>query len=50
MAAGFLMLVPSSVVLAGDFNGSGLGPIPDNNPSGIVVSFAVSGLTAPITR
>ena len=50
MAAGFLTLVRSSVVLAGDFNGSGLGPIPDNNPSGIVVSFAVSGVTAPITK
>ncbi len=28
--------------------GNGTGPIPDDDPSGIVVSFPVSGLTAPI--
>jgi subtilisin-like proprotein convertase family protein len=49
-AIGFLTFVSSSIALAGNFTGSGIGPIPDNNPGGIVVSFAVSGMTAPVTK
>jgi subtilisin-like proprotein convertase family protein len=50
VAVGVLAFVWSGAVLAGDFNGTGIGPIPDNNASGIVVSFAVSGMTAPVSK
>ena len=41
-------LSATGAVHALEFSGSNLGAIPDNNPSGLDVTFSVSGMTAPV--
>ena len=51
LAWGLLVsLIYSSCVNAADFAGAGVGAIPDNNPSGINITFSVSGIVQPINR
>ena len=44
----FASFLFSGIGHAADFAGSGTGPIPDNNPSGITISFNVSGITPSV--
>ncbi|HET8898789.1 MAG TPA: hypothetical protein VFN09_08480 [Rhodanobacteraceae bacterium] len=48
--SGALLAALAGPVLAADFAGGGTGPIPDNNPAGITVSFNDSAIATGVGR